>query len=508
MKYEFTFGLENAAWPALLIDSQGIIKRASASAITIFGKGLESGSVNLSTMWSGENDISFGQFLSQIERALQPTQKMILTVAGGATVPFTAHICSIIKEGLKYYIIQLLSESLEKQKVAEKQDKSANGRSLSETDAIFHKQKLECALQLARTVALDFNNALTSIIAHTSFLLSKIELNHALRRSLLEIEKSAQRAAEIAADLAAFSRQEKDVKNETTGNINEVVRRTVELFKKSGEEYPAWILRLERTIYTVNYDEAKIQQALVKVIENSIQSLSDKGRGTITLITSNIDLTAPRQDRNVKLAPGKYVCIEVRDDGCGISAENINRVFEPFFTTKKGHRGLGLTWVYGIITNHGGNVAISSEQGRGTSVRIYLPAVGGFAKDVSGSIENLYGKGTILMVDDEDLILTMAQTVLPEYGYKLLTANNGKEALEIIKKEKDNLDLIITDLVMPQMSGRELVEQVLKIAPRIKILYTSGFVRPLTKDESNYLQKPFTSQDLLLKVKQILSPEL
>ncbi|MGC9034398.1 MAG: ATP-binding protein [Verrucomicrobiia bacterium] len=506
MKSDFTFGLENAAWPALLIDSYGTIKRASTSAVTIFGKGLESGSASLSALWSGENKISFGQFLSQLERALQPLQKVVLLVAGGASVAFTAHICSVVKDGLKYYIIQLLSEAPEKAAVSAA-DKTANGRSLSETEAIFHKQKLECALQLARTVALDFNNALTSIIAHTSFLLSKIEPNHPLRKSLLEIEKSAQRAAEIAADLAAFSRQEKDIKGERSGNINDVVRRIVELFKRQGEEYPRFVLNLEKKIYTVNYDEAKIQQAIVKVIENALQALPEGGRGTVSITTRNIDLKSSTQDRNVKLAAGQYVCLEIHDDGCGIAAENLNRVFEPFFTTKKGHRGLGLTWVYGIITNHGGNVAISSEPGNGTSVRIYLPAIGRFVKDISTSIEDLYGRGTILMVDDEDLILTMGETVLSEYGYKVLTANNGREALEIIKKEKDNLDLIITDLVMPQMSGRELVEQVLKIAPDIKILYTSGFVRPSTKEETNYLQKPFTSQDLLLKVKQILSPD-
>lgn len=504
MKSDFTFGLENASWPALLVDCHGIIKRASASAITVFGKGLESGSANLSTIWSGENKISVGQFLAQLERALQPVHQIILIVAGGANVPFTAHICSILKDESKYYIIQLLSES------RQSSDESNKGNNLKskETEAIFHKQKLECALQLARTVALDFNNALTSILAHTSLILSKIEPNHPFRKSLLEIEKSAQRAAEIAADLATFSRQEKDIKTEKTGNINDVVRRTVELFKKPGEEYPRWILNLEKKIYTANFDEAKIQQAIVKIIENAIQALPDNGRGTISVSTRNIDLKSPTQDRNVKLSPGQYLCIEISDDGCGIPPENLNRVFEPFFTTKKGHRGLGLTWVYGIITNHGGNVTVSSELNRGTTVRIYLPAIGKLVKDVSSSTDDLYGEGTILMVDDEDLILTMGQTVLSEFGYEVLTSNNGRDALEILKKQKNKIKLVITDLVMPQMSGRELVEQILNIAPDIKILYTSGFVRPSTKEEENYLQKPFTSQDLLLKVKQILNPSV
>ena len=502
MKSDLIFELENASWSALLVDSQGIIKRASSSAITIFGKGLESGSIHLSTIWSNENKITVGHFLSQLDRALQPLQKITFIMAGGVNINFSVHICSVVRGSSKHYILQLFSESPQSRTQKGKTDAHLQ----EETGVLFPKQKLECALQLARTVALDFNNALTSIIAHTSFLLSKIEPNSPWRKSLMEIEKSAQRAAEVAADLASFSRQAEKANIEKAVNLNDIIRRAVRLFKKPGEEYPKIILNLEKKIYAINFDEAKIQQAIVKVLENAVHALPDGGRGNIYVTTRNLDLKTEAHDRNVRLLPGHYLSIEITDDGCGIPLENIDRVFEPFFTTKPGCRGLGLTWVYGIITNNGGNVSISSEPGRGTTVIIYLPANNKIVKDISTSSDDLYGNSTILMVDDEDLILTMGQTVLSEYGYKVLIANNGYLALDILKSKSGKIDLVITDLVMPQMSGRELVEHTIKIAPEVKILYTSGFLRPNNKGIENYLQKPFTSQDLLLKVKQVLSP--
>lgn len=502
LKSELVFGLENASWPALLIDSHGIIRRASCGAITIFGKGLESGSANLSTIWANENKISSSQFIAQLERAIQPYHQITYVVTGGVHVPFPTNICQVTFDGVKYFIFQLIPQIEQGKEKGENKTETTS----RDTDILtIHKQKLECTLQFARTVALDFNNALTSILAHVSLLLSKIEPGNPWRKSLIEIEKSAQRAAEIAADLSTFSSQEKDVKLGKAGNINDVVRRAVELFKKPSEFYPKWTLHFEKHIYGVNFDEAKIQQAIIKVLENAMEALPDGRKGSISVFTRNIDVKEVTYDRHVKLVPGSYVCIEIKDDGCGIPHDVINRVFEPFFTTKKGHRGLGLTWVYGIITNHGGNVVIASEPGLGTSVRIYLPATNKIVRDIPTSTEDLYGNNTILIVDDEELILTMAETVLSEYGYTVLKANAGDKALEILRKNKGRIDLIITDLVMPRMSGRELVEEIIKNYPNTKILCTSGFVRPFFSEEENYLQKPFTSQELLLKVKKIIS---
>jgi CheY-like chemotaxis protein len=164
-----------------------------------------------------------------------------------------------------------------------------------------------------------------------------------------------------------------------------------------------------------------------------------------------------------------------------------------------------LAWVYGIVTNHGGSVAVSSEPGKGASFRVYLPAQKKVVKDRSHKVGDLTGSETVLMVDDEDLLLTMGETVLSSYGYRVLTANNGQKALDLFYKCSDQIDLVITDLVMPQMSGREVMERMRQHSPDVKIICASGFIRSGADDEDDYLQKPFTSQDLLRKVKQATS---
>jgi len=368
------------------------------------------------------------------------------------------------------------------------------------------KQKLDCALQLARTVALDFNNALTSILGHTSLILSKMEPNHPWRESLLEVEKSAAKAAEIANDLGTFSRQEKETRTQTAGNLNPLLQRSVEFFQQnSGAQPVTWTLQLDRKLFAARFDEAKMQQAFMKIMENSLQAVREQGR--ITVQTRNIELAEPTQDRNVQLVAGAYVCVEINDNGCGIEPEVLPRVFEPFFTTKLGgsHRGLGLAWVYGIVTNHGGGVAISSQPGTSTSVRVYLPAEKRVVHDEGAISDDLSGSQAILIVDDEDLLLTMGKTILSSYGYRVLTANSGEKALEIVSNKETPVDLVITDLVMPSMGGRELVEHIRKLVPTMPIICTSGYVWPAGQENGGaYLQKPFTSQELLLRVKQAL----
>jgi CheY-like chemotaxis protein len=356
-------------------------------------------------------------------------------------------------------------------------------------------------------VALDFNNALTSILGHTSLVLSQVEANHPWRASLIEVQKSASKAAEIANDLGTFSRQDKEVRTQAAGNLNLLVQRCVEVFQREGGgAQAAWQLQLERKLFSAKFDEEKMKQAFMKVIENAVQALRSNGR--VTVQTRNIALTEATQDLNVRLVAGAYVCVEISDNGCGIEPEVLPRIFEPFFTTKGGtHRGLGLAWAYGIATNHGGGVAVSSQPGAGTSVRIYLPAEKRIVKDNGFTLDDLTGGQTILMVDDEDLLLTMGQTILSAYGYRVLTANSGQKALDLIARNPA-VDLVITDLVMPAMSGGELIEHLHRLSPATRVLCTSGYVWPAGQDHvGTYLQKPFTSQDLLLKVKQALAQE-
>ncbi|MBU6402548.1 MAG: response regulator [Verrucomicrobia bacterium] len=497
------FALENASWPAFWVDQNRVIRGANQAAVLAFGATLIGGSTQLLTLWAPENAASLDQFWTGLDKAGGAVAPLKFRLKTGASAGFHACVNPATREGQPFFVFQLLRNG---------QPAARGGASAGSLDpaapaldtTVVQKQKLDCAMQLIRTVALDFNNALTSILGHTSLLLGKVEAQHPWRGSLVEIEKSAEKAAEIANDLAAFSRQDKDARTLTTGNLNEIVRRAVGLFQTPAATAIEWTMQLENQLYSVNFDEAKMQQAFIKILDNAIQAVNKEG--TIVVYTGNLDVDEVTRDMNITLQPGAYVCVEISDNGCGIEADVLPRIFEPFFTTKPNHRGLGLAWVYGIVTNHGGSVAVASLAGQGTSVRVYLPAQKKIVKDTGFKLDDLTGKETVLIVDDEDLLLTMGQTVLSSFGYHVLTANSGQKALEVYSKSPQAIDLVITDMVMPNMSGRELIERLRKQSPTVRIICASGYLRPAGSEEAaSYLQKPFTSQELLRKVKQALA---
>jgi signal transduction histidine kinase/CheY-like chemotaxis protein len=522
LKPEVVFGLETAAWPALLVSASGAILRANVTAQEVFGAALAGEAPQLSAIWSPDNGGTEGQFLMLWEQAPTATADLKFRAATGATKNFTVAVSTFNKDANKWFVLQLLPEfglapapanvpavsaAAEIPKplastvppVAEKIVPDANG--------VVLKQKLDCVLQLARSVSLDFNNALTSVLGHTSLLLGKAEPGHPWRHSLMEVEKAAARAAEIANELQTFSRQEKETPRTPPGNLNTVATRCVEFFRNASGPDITWNLQLEKGLFGARFDEAKVQQALTKILENAADAVGGTGSGQVSVQTRNVDLTEPTQDLNVRLAAGAYVCVEISDNGTGIAPEVMPRIFDPFFTTKgKTHRGLGLALVYGIITNHGGGVAISSQPGAGASVRIYLPAEKSLVRESGETNRDLHGTETILVVDDESLVLTMAETILTEFGYKVLTANGGQKALAILSRDDIQVNLVVTDMVMPGMSGRELIERVRQLTPAIKILSMSGYVMPADKQSGTaYLQKPFTSTELLAKVWHIIN---
>ena len=521
MKHDIGFGLDNAPWPAFVVDSLGNVRHANEAAVNTFGAVMESEPALLSSIWSPEMDLTPEQFLAKTERSSSPMTQLRFRVKSGGTARCNSYVCSLHHDGQRFFLFQVMRDASvlggEGDTVYDSteaaQRKFESGDTVLRTGAFSfeasaaQRQKLECALQLARTVSLDFNNALTSILGHTSLVLSKVEPNHPWRHSLMEVERAAQKAAEIAQDLAAFSRQEKGAPAQTPGNLNTVLSRAVESFQKPGSPSIIWTYHLEKRLFTVNFDEAKMQQAFVKILENAVEAIGPEGR--ITVRSHNQSLDEPVKSPAVQLAAGHYVCAEFADNGCGISPEVLPRIFEPFFTTKPNppHRGLGLAWVYGIVTNHGGSLAVTSPPGQGTTVRVFLPAQKKIVRDHTTRLEDLRGNQTVLFVDDDETVLTLGQVVLSSFGYKVLVANSAARALELFSVGASQIDLVITDLVMPGMSGRELIDHIRWVAPALPILSTSGYLRPPsdeTEDEY-YLRKPFTSHDLLRKVKHVLS---
>lgn len=492
MKSENLKLLDSAAWPVLLVDGSGRILRANSRAADVLGAVVRGESPNLSSIWSDVNDTKSVAFIAKLAQTPVSTMGITFLVKGGESSKFLTYLNPVVLDGQRFVLFQLLSGAGDQPSAAEKNP-------LVETN-IQQRQKLDCAFQMARSVALDFNNALTSILGHTSLMLTRLPADSEWRRSLLEMERSAERAAEIATDLASFSRQEKDSRASAAGNLNVLLRQTCELFHAKPGPPIEWNMRLETKLYAAHLDEAKILQSLTKMMENAVESLGSAG-GVIEVISSNHDL---HEGNPLNLAPGQYVGVEVSDNGEGMSQEVLSRVFEPFYTTRPGHRGLGLAWVYGIVTNHGGIVAMASEEGKGTRLQIFLPATRKQLTEGFGRDEELRGDQTVLLVDDEELILTLGETVLSTYGYRVLTASSGEKALKVFEDPEAAIDLLISDMVMPQMSGRELIDRVKKTAPNTRVLSCSGFVQTSKQDDKLYLKKPFTSQQLLRKVKQVL----
>jgi signal transduction histidine kinase/CheY-like chemotaxis protein len=499
MKPDFTFALEQAGWPAFLVDESGTIRKANEAAILVLGAVLEGDPALSASIWSPENGLTAEEYVARLELGSPPVTVLRFRVKGGATHSFHTFICPTHREGERVFLFQLLPEV-----PGGPQSPPAPSTVPPALEAsAAQRQKLECALQLTRTVSLDFNNALTTILGHVSLILSKMEPTHAWRPSLLEVERSAEKAAEIAQDLADFSRQEMDARSQAPGNLNSVVRHAVELFQKPGSAHILWTMQLEKRLFTVTFDEAKMLQAFVRILENAVEAVGREGR--ITVRTLNHSFTEPVISPTVQLAAGHYVCVEITDNGHGISPEILPRIFEPFFSTKSTpeHRGLGLAWVYGIVTNHGGIVSVVSPPGQGTTVRVFLPAQEKIVKDQATKVEDLRGTETVLFVDDEEMVLTLGRTVLSTFGYRVVTANSGPQALQLFGQAPSQIDLVVTDLVMPGMSGRELIDCLRRLSPTVPILSTSGYLRSTVEDEC-YLRKPFTSQELLRKVKQVL----
>jgi len=331
----------------------------------------------------------------------------------GGVATYSTTICISTSGDQKLFVIQMLPEPA--------RGADAKGASV---DATVHKQKLDCALQMARTVSLDFNNALASILGHTSFMLTKMEPGAQWRSSLLEVEKSAAKAAEIANDLATFSRQEKEARTQASGNLNELVVRCVDSFKRNlPPGQVKWVLQTDRRLFLAKFDEAKMLQALMKIVENSVEASGDSGR--ISFLTRNVELKEPTQDRGVQLMPGNYICLEVSDTGKGIEPDILPRVFEPFFTTRELTigTGLGLSQVYGFVKQTGGDVVIESELGHGTKVVMYLPM----------DEQIVEPKKLILIVDDEVDILEVLEPAVISQGYEVHCTANPTDAIKFVE---------------------------------------------------------------------------
>jgi PAS domain S-box-containing protein len=373
-------------------------------------------------------------------------------------------------------------------------------------------QKMEAIGQLAGGVAHDFNNLLTVIIGYAQMLMAESDPDSPEREMLAAVKQSGERAALLTQQLLAFSR--KQVLQPQLLNLNQIVKETEKMLRRLIGEDINIATALDAELFPVRIDPGQLMQVLMNLAVNARDAMPQGGK--LTIKTANFHADAERAQLMPQYHEGEYVLLSISDDGCGMTAEVRARVFEPFYTTKpKGQgTGLGLATVYGIIKQSGGNVEVYSEPGYGTTFKIYLPAEASdalhLAEQRAEAPPAAHGHETVLLVEDESAVRLVAMLVLEAQGYTVLEAPGAEEALRLVAEHPGRIDLMLTDVVMPEMNGRELADNVIRDREGIKVLFMSGYTddavfrHGLLYRDVAFLQKPFTPTSLAKKVREVL----
>jgi two-component system, cell cycle sensor histidine kinase and response regulator CckA len=377
-------------------------------------------------------------------------------------------------------------------------------------DQLRQAQKMEAVGMLAGGVAHDFNNLLTIITGYSQLILNNMPPNDPSRHSAEQIIKAGERAAALTRQLLAFSRRE--VQELKVLDLNQLVTGLSAMLRRLIGEDVDLRLALRPDLGRVNADPGQLEQVIMNLVVNARDAMP-KG-GALTIETANVDLDEDYAGRHIHVKPGPYTMLAVNDTGSGMDAETQARVFEPFFTTKRSGQGtgLGLSTVFGIVKQSGGSVEVCSEPGRGTSIKVYLPRINQpiSIESPGAGMKTRRGTETILLVEDEDMVRTLVRDALRREGYRVLDAAGPAEAQRIAESQTTPIDLLITDVVMPKLSGRELADYLSRRRPAMKVLYMSGYTDSavvnsgiLRKDVA-FLQKPFTPAALADKVREVL----
>jgi PAS domain S-box-containing protein len=376
-----------------------------------------------------------------------------------------------------------------------------------------HVQKMEAVGQLAGGVAHDFNNLLTVILSHVSFARSELADPTApdgVGESLGEIHAAGTRAAELTRQLLTFARRQQltpqvlDL-NAITAGIDRLLRRVL-------GEHIELVTVTSPDLWQTEADPTQVEQILINLAVNARDAMPEGGR--LTIETANAKLGREYAEIHPDVVPGDYVMVAVTDTGTGITPDDLGRIFEPFFTTKPlgAGTGLGLAVCYGIAKQHGGHIAAYSEVGHGSTFRLYLPRTHRRADDDSGSasLPATRGTETILLVEDTESVRVIAERALTDRGYRVLTAADGVEGQQVAAAYDGRIDLLLTDMVMPRVGGRELAAALRRARPAIKVLYTSGYTAHSTMSREGidphepFLAKPYVPETLLAKVREVL----
>ena len=368
-------------------------------------------------------------------------------------------------------------------------------------------QKMEAVGTLAGGVAHDFNNLLMGIQGRTSLMMLEISSTHPSFEHLQEIEACVQKAAKLTKQLLGFARGGKYEIKPT--DLNDLVENNVQMFGRTKKEITIF-KKYEKKLWSAAVDQSQIDQVLLNIFVNAWQAMPEGG--DLYIQTKN-DILDENLARAHGAAPGKFIKISIMDTGIGMDDKTMKSVFDPFFTTKEKERGtgLGLASAYGIIKNHNGIITVDSKKGKGATFNVYLPASDKAVVEEKGYEQKiLIGSETVLLVDDEAMIIDVSVLMLKNMGYEVLTAHNGKEAIEIYKQNADRIAIVVLDLVMPDMDGGEVYQRLKEIDSNVKVLLSSGYslndqaAEILNHGCDGFIQKPFKLNELSIKLREII----
>ncbi len=381
---------------------------------------------------------------------------------------------------------------------------------------LIHSQKMEAVGQLAGGIAHDFNNLLTAILGYSDLIMIRLSQNDPLLNEMGEIKKSAERAMGLTRQLLAFSR--KQIMQPIPLDLNELIVNIDKMLRRIIGEDIEFIIIPGKNLSLVKADPGQVEQVIINLAVNARDAMPQGGK--LIIETQNVIVDSNHSRRDYGIPAGSYVLVSITDTGLGIKPAILDKIFEPFFTTKEKGKGtgLGLSTVHGIIQQSGGYIAVESELNQGTTFKIYLPQAETSVPQKPQSQETVLddlpqGNETILLVEDEELVRNLVETVLSAQGYSVISASYGEEALQSLSGLQNSIDLLITDVVLPQMSGKDLALEILKTRPATKVLYISGYTddaivhHGVLEEGIYFLQKPFLPNILLEKVYEILSTE-